>query len=113
MDALGPDSIQSMLNVLKVYQTEVVKGPEVVRGAMETEPTRRADFSGAFKQAVDGVNDTQMRASEMRAAYERGDNVPLADVVIESQKASLAFEATLQVRNKVLKAYEDIMNMPV
>lgn len=113
MDTIGPESIQSMLNVLKVYQTEAVRGPEVVRGAMEADPARRADFSGAFKQAIDGVNEAQTRASEMRVAYERGDNIPLANVVIESQKASLAFEATLQVRNKVLKAYETIMNMPV
>ena len=37
----------------------------------------------------------------------------LTDVVLGMQKSSLSFEATLQVRNKVLKAYEDIMNMPV
>ena len=39
--------------------------------------------------------------------------MPLTDVVMNMQKSSLAFEATLQIRNKVLKAYEDIMNMPV
>ena len=39
--------------------------------------------------------------------------LPLTDVVLSMQKSSLSFEATLQVRNKVLKAYEDIMNMPV
>jgi flagellar hook-basal body complex protein FliE len=49
----------------------------------------------------------------MTEAYERGEDVPLTDVVLSMQKSSLSFEATLQVRNKVLKAYEDIMNMPV
>ena len=49
----------------------------------------------------------------MKAAYERGEDVPLTDVVMSIQKSSLSFEATLQVRNKVLKAYEEIMNMPV
>ena len=49
----------------------------------------------------------------MRSAFERGEDVPLTDVVISMQKASLSFEATLQVRNKVLRAYEEIMNMPV
>jgi flagellar hook-basal body complex protein FliE len=39
--------------------------------------------------------------------------VPLTDVVLAMQKSSLAFEATLQIRNKVLKAYDDILNMPV
>jgi len=49
----------------------------------------------------------------MRNAYESGEDIPLTDVVMSMQKSSLAFEATLQIRNKVLKAYEDIMNMPV
>jgi flagellar hook-basal body complex protein FliE len=54
-----------------------------------------------------------MNASEMRDAYERGEDVPLTDVVLSMQKSSLAFEATLQVRNKLLKAYDDVKNMPV
>jgi flagellar hook-basal body complex protein FliE len=49
----------------------------------------------------------------MSEAYERGEEVPLTDVVLAMQKSSLSFEATLQVRNKVLKAYEEILNMPV
>jgi flagellar hook-basal body complex protein FliE len=49
----------------------------------------------------------------MRDAYERGEDVPLTDVVLSMQKSSLAFEATLQVRNKLLKAYNDVSSMPV
>ena len=49
----------------------------------------------------------------MRDAYERGEDVPLTDVVLSMQKSSLAFEATLQVRNKLLKAYNDVLSMPV
>ena len=49
----------------------------------------------------------------MTTAYEQGDDVQLTDVVLSMQKASIAFEATLQIRNKVIKAYEDIKNMPV
>jgi flagellar hook-basal body complex protein FliE len=49
----------------------------------------------------------------MSDAYDRGEDLPLTDVVLGMQKASIAFEATLQIRNKVIKAYEDIKNMPV
>jgi flagellar hook-basal body complex protein FliE len=42
-----------------------------------------------------------------------GEDIPLTDVVMNMQKASLAFEATVQVRNKVMQAYQEIMNMPV
>jgi len=55
-----------------------------------------------------------MKSSAMAKAYEQGDpSVSLTQVMIQSQKASVSFEALSQVRNKVVKAYEDIMNMPV
>ena len=63
--------------------------------------------------AIDKVNDTDNKASALSEAYDRGEEVPLTEVVLSMQKASLAFEATLQVRNKVMKAYEEILNMPV
>ena len=54
-----------------------------------------------------------MKSTRLQEAYQRGDDIPLTDVVLGMQKSSLSFEATLQVRNKVVKAYEEIMNMPV
>jgi len=54
-----------------------------------------------------------MESKTIKEAYERGEDIPLTEVVLSMQKSSLAFESTLQVRNKVLKAYDDIMNMPV
>ena len=54
-----------------------------------------------------------MQSRDLQQRYERGEEIPLANVVLGMQKSSIAFEATLQVRNKVLKAYEEIMNMPV
>ena len=71
------------------------------------------NFGSAVRAAVDQVNATQQSAAALKNAYERGEEVPLTDVVLSMQKSSLAFEATLQVRNKVLRAYEEIMNMPV
>ncbi|MEK9769187.1 MAG: flagellar hook-basal body complex protein FliE [Betaproteobacteria bacterium] len=71
------------------------------------------DFAKFTKEALDSVHESQEASKLVREAFERGENVPLTDVVLQMQKSSLAFEATLQVRNKLLKAYEDIMNMPV
>ena len=65
--------------------------------------------SGALGQ----VNQLQVQSTDMRDAFDRGENMALTDVVLGMQKSSLSFEATLQVRNKVVKAYEEIMNMPV
>jgi flagellar hook-basal body complex protein FliE len=52
-------------------------------------------------------------AKTAQDTYQMGGDIPLTDVVMSMQKASLAFEATVQVRNKVMQAYQDIMNMPV
>ena len=53
------------------------------------------------------------RASAMTEAYERGETTDIAAVMLSRQQASLGFEATLQVRNRLLTAYKDIMSMPV
>ncbi|MCW0200200.1 flagellar hook-basal body complex protein FliE [Sphingopyxis sp.] len=71
------------------------------------------DFGAAISNALQQVNAQQNRASDLSEAYERGDTHDIVSVMIERQKASLGFETTLQVRNKLLSAYRDIMNMPV
>lgn len=72
------------------------------------------DFSTMFKGAINSVNETQQQSSALKVAYERGDaGVSLSQVMVASQKASVSFDAMTQVRNKVVEAYKDIMNMPV
>lgn len=71
-------------------------------------------FSGLMKSAVDQVNETQKASGKLKTAFEMGDpNVTLADTMIASQKATVAFQATLQVRNKLVAAYEEVMRMSV
>lgn len=71
------------------------------------------DFGAAINNALQQVNAQQSKAGAITEAYERGDTHDIVSVMIERQKASLGFETTLQVRNKLLSAYRDIMNMPV
>ena len=66
-----------------------------------------------LQTALRQVNDSQARASAMTEAYERGETTDIAAVMLSRQQASLGFEATLQVRNRLLTAYKDIMSMPV
>ena len=70
-------------------------------------------FDTAMADALKSVSAVQDDASNASAAYERGDSHDLASVMIARQKASIAFEATLQVRNKLLSAYKDVMSMPL
>ncbi len=70
-------------------------------------------FGEAMKTALAQVNDAQQASSAMTEAYERGEVTDIAAVMLSRQQASIGFEATMQVRNKLLAAYKDIMSMPV
>ena len=72
------------------------------------------DFAALLSQAVSNVNGLQQSTDSLRERFELGDDkVGLEEVMIAAQKSSLSFEATVQVRNKVVDAYKTIMNMPV
>ena len=70
-------------------------------------------FSNDLLAAIRSVNDTQMTSANTKENFEVSGDVDVTDVLMKSQKASVAFEATLQIRNKILKAYQDVMSMPV
>jgi flagellar hook-basal body complex protein FliE len=79
-------------------------------GLTEAKPTT---FAATLENALKDVNQAQHNSSQLSAAYERGETVDIAKVMLARQEASVGFEATLQVRNKLLSAYQTIMNMPV
>ena len=77
-------------------------------------PNKVPSFGDLMSQAVNKVNDVQQTSSSMAEAYEKGvAGVDITDVMIASQKASVSFQAMVQVRNKLVDAYKDIMNMPI
>ena len=106
-------NIQSMLQTLRSHQAQASQPLQDPTAAAETGASTKSSFSQMVGGAIAQVNDTQLESKRLQSAYERGEDLPLSDVVLGMQKSSIAFEATLQIRNKVLKAYEDIMNMPV
>ena len=72
------------------------------------------DFASVLKSSLDGVAQVQNHAETMQKEFVLGnDKVSLSDVMIDMQKANISFQATVQVRNKVIAAYNDIMNMQV
>lgn len=73
-----------------------------------------AGFGQALKTSLDQVNKVQNEASQLSKAFELGDrNVSLNDVMVSLQKASISFQSTVQVRNKLVQAYHEIMNMQI
>ena len=81
--------------------------------ATQETATPAGGFADTLKSALDGVNATQQRAAELSEGYERGEVTDIAKVMLARQEAGVAFEATLQVRNKLLSAYQEIMRMGV
>lgn len=70
-------------------------------------------FTDALKSALDQVKDSQGKAEALTDGYQRGEVTDVAKVMLARQEAGIAFEATLQVRNRLLSAYQDIMRMGV
>jgi flagellar hook-basal body complex protein FliE len=73
-----------------------------------------SDFANLLKNSIDSVATMQNHAIELSGAYQAGDkSVDLARVMLEGQKASLAFHAMTEIRNKLVDAYQQVMNMSV
>ena len=71
-------------------------------------------FSSLLTDSLKAVNETQQAAGAQAAAYEAGEpGADLTQVMISLQKASLSFQAMTEVRNKLVNAYQEVMNMPV
>jgi len=74
----------------------------------------RADFSSVLKTSLDQVNGVQQQAESLGQRFVMGDDkVSLSDVMVSMQKANISFQQTVQVRNKLVSAYHEIMNMPI
>lgn len=103
--------IEAMMAQLKAAAA-VAKGD--IRPVDAEKPAAKADFAAALRASLDAVNDTQQKAEQLGQRFALGDDsVNLSDVMISMQKANISFQATVQVRNKLVSAYQDIMNMQV
>jgi flagellar hook-basal body complex protein FliE len=90
-----------------------LRAPQAPQQAPGADETQGANFADTLKGALDGVNAVQTKAADLGEAYQRGEVTDVAKVMLARQEAGVAFEATLQVRNKLLSAYQDIMRMGV
>jgi flagellar hook-basal body complex protein FliE len=90
--------------------------PARASGISEAPPAaaQPSDFANLMKNSVDHIAGMQNQATALADAYESGDkSVDLTKVMLEVQKASLAFKAMTEVRNKLVDAYTQVMNMSV
>lgn len=79
-----------------------------------TEKASSVSFASVLKNGLDTVNSVQQQARTTATAFERGTpGVDLPQVMIDMQKSSIAFRGAVEVRNRVVSAYQEIMNMPI
>jgi flagellar hook-basal body complex protein FliE len=104
--------IEAMISQLKAAATRPQAGVHGITA--ESAPAGKVGFADALKASLDGVNASQKSAEALGSRFAMGDDkVSLSDVMISSQKANIGFQATVQVRNKLVAAYQDIMNMQI
>ena len=112
--------ISGVLDQIRSMQSEIHQASRVapsVKPSAEVDAAKAADapdFSEMLKAAIDKVNEVQQSSSSLQKSYLQGDpNVDITDVMIASQKSGVAFDAMVQVRNKLVDSYRDVMNMPI
>lgn len=102
-------AIQTALNKMQALQSQA----SGTVGATAQEPAKTG-FAGELKQSIERINELQQTSGAKTTAFQLGDpNVSLNEVMVAKQKAGLAFDMGVQVRNKLVSAYKEIMNMQV
>ena len=107
---MEPISMASLLSKLQEARA-VVSGI-----ALPATPAvnKQVDFSAMLKASIDRVDKAQGTATQMAEQFQLGDpKVTLEDTMVAMQKANVSFQAALQIRNRVVSAYHDIMNLQI
>lgn len=114
MNNLDIDQVLARMRAIGDQARSTAIRPQTADFAEASGTRPAADFSELLKESIDKVNETQMQANKLANAFETGTSeVSLAEMMISLQKASVSFQAMTQVRNKLVDAYKDIMNMPM
>lgn len=106
--AMNPSELQQVRSAR--LENEVAS----VQNVSEVGDSSVPSFQTMFKNAVNNVNEQQQVANNLATRFEQGDaSIDLPEVMIALQKSNVSFQAMTQVRNKLVDAYKEIMNMPV
>jgi flagellar hook-basal body complex protein FliE len=106
-------AINQVLAQMRSMQA-LAQGQSVGIAPSGAEAVQSSQFSNLMTQSIADVNASMQESKALTAAFESGDpSVSLAEVMITAQKASLQFTGMTEVRNKLLNAYQEVMNMPV
>lgn len=104
--------VNGLLSQMRALSEQARIQPRAPAAIAET--SKGADFGSLLKKSIDGVSSSQNAASALADKFERGDpGTDIGSVMVALQRADLSFRAVTEVRNKLVDAYKDIMNMQV
>ena len=110
--AIDTSRIEAMVAQLKAAAARA--NPASENPLQTGQATGTVDFQSVLKSSLDQVNNVQLQSQQLAQRFEMGDTtVSLSDAMISLQKSSIALQQTVQVRNKLVSAYQEIMNMGV
>ena len=111
--SLSSVSMDSLLAKLEAARTAAAGLPPTAT-AKAPKDAKAVDFGSLLKNSLDGIDGSMQSANALAARFQMGDPaVSLEDSMVALQKASVNFQAAVQVRNKVVQAYQDIMNLAI
>lgn len=100
-------AIESVLQQMRVTALQAGVGPAA------TQSVESGGFAAELKRSLNNISAAQQSADSQAQAFELGeDGVALNDVMVSLAKAGIGFQMGLQVRNKVVAAYQEIMSLP-
>ena len=109
MSSMEIDSVLAQIRSLSA-QTRMGGAP----AAVAPSKSGPSEFAALLSKGIGAVNATQQKADQLSTAFQRGEpGVELPQVMIEMQKANVSFRALTEVRNRLVSAYQEIMNMQV
>lgn len=100
---MNVSGLQNLHSIMKPINTTPTTQPYEAQKA----------FSTWLNESIKNVNQAQIESQVATEKFVRGDNIQLHDVMITAQKASISLQTTVEVRNKVIEAYQEIMRMQV
>ncbi len=117
MSNMQIDSVLAQIRSLQ-QQTKIgaptLQPSQLAAGVGQAGGSPQVSFASVMRQGLDRVNEAQTKAGNLATAFEKGTpGIELSQVMLESQKASVSFRATVEVRNRLVSAYQEIMNMPI
>ena len=117
MNEISVNSVLAQIRSLSAQASGAAQSPlaAAANGSVNgSAATTKGDFGSLLKEAIDRVGNTQSEAAKQQRAFDLGDpNTDLSSVMLATSKAQVSFRGMVEVRNRLVSAYQDVMNMPL